>query len=161
MPSKHTFLIKPIAALIEEEMPDNEIWIDPFAGYNSPAALRNDLNPDAPTEFHEDALDFLRSLPGGGWPGMFYDPPYSMRQAAECYSSHGKDKLTGTVTSMTYWANVKNRIGELISPGGKVISCGWSSMGMGINRGFKMTRVLLVPHGGSRNDTIVTVEIKV
>lgn len=33
-------------------------------------------------------------------------------------------------------------------------------MGLGKNRGFKMTRILLVAHGGSKNDTIVTVEIK-
>jgi len=37
---------------------------------------------------------------------------------------------------------------------------GWNSMGLGINRGFRMDRILLVPHGGSKNDTIVTVETK-
>jgi len=34
-------------------------------------------------------------------------------------------------------------------------------MGLGKNRGFKMARILLVPHGGSKNDTIVTVENKI
>jgi len=34
-------------------------------------------------------------------------------------------------------------------------------MGIGKNRGFEMTRILLVPHGGSKNDTIVTVETKI
>ena len=29
------------------------------------------------------------------------------------------------------------------------------------SRGFRMDRVLLVPHGGARNDTIVTVETKI
>jgi hypothetical protein len=33
-------------------------------------------------------------------------------------------------------------------------------MGMGKNRGFKIKRILLVPHGGAKNDTIVTVEVK-
>ena len=33
-------------------------------------------------------------------------------------------------------------------------------MGLGENRGFTMMRILLVPHGGSKNDTIVTVEQK-
>ena len=34
-------------------------------------------------------------------------------------------------------------------------------MGFGIQRGFKMERILLVPHGGPHNDTIVTVERKI
>jgi hypothetical protein len=34
-------------------------------------------------------------------------------------------------------------------------------MGLGKSRGFKMERLLLVPHGGDHNDTICTVEIKV
>jgi len=33
-------------------------------------------------------------------------------------------------------------------------------MGIGKNRGFEMVEILLVPHGGSKNDTIVTVERK-
>ncbi len=35
-----------------------------------------------------------------------------------------------------------------------------NSMGMGKNRGFEIQRILLVPHGGNHNDTIVTVEKK-
>ena len=34
------------------------------------------------------------------------------------------------------------------------------SNGIGKNRGFEMLEILLVPHGGSKNDTIVTVERK-
>ena len=37
----------------------------------------------------------------------------------------------------------------------------WTSMGLGKNRGFKLKEILLVPHGGSKNDTIVTVEQKI
>jgi hypothetical protein len=33
-------------------------------------------------------------------------------------------------------------------------------MGLGKNRGFEMQRILLVAHGGSKNDTMVTVELK-
>jgi len=29
-----------------------------------------------------------------------------------------------------------------------------------MKRGFEMTEILLVPHGGSKNDTICTAEIK-
>ena len=43
---------------------------------------------------------------------------------------------------------------------GKVVSFGWNSGGIGMKYGFKIDRILLVPHGGSHNDTIVTVETK-
>lgn len=62
--------------------------------------------------------------------------------------------------SMRYWANCKNEMARLIKSGGKAICFGWSSMGLGKSRGFELERILLVPHGGSKNDTIVTVEVK-
>ena len=62
---------------------------------------------------------------------------------------------------MKYWSDCKNEIARILKPGGKAICFGWSSMGIGKNRGFEMKRILLVPHGGSRNDTICTVEIKI
>ncbi len=37
---------------------------------------------------------------------------------------------------------------------------GWNTGGLGKGRGFSLDRILLVPHGGTRNDTIVTVETK-
>lgn len=61
---------------------------------------------------------------------------------------------------MGYWSDVKDEMARIIKPGGKVICFGWNSMGLGKNRGFEMKRILLVAHGGSKNDTIVTVEIK-
>ena len=56
--------------------------------------------------------------------------------------------------------NDAQEIARILKLNGKVICFGWSSMGLGKNRGFEMTRILLVPHGGSKNDTICTVEIK-
>ena len=61
---------------------------------------------------------------------------------------------------MNYWSECKNEISRILKVGGKAICFGWQFMGIGINRGFEMTRILMVPHGGSRNDTLCTVEIK-
>ena len=41
-----------------------------------------------------------------------------------------------------------------------MISFGWNSIGFGKNRGFEIIEILLVAHGGTKNDTIVTVERK-
>ena len=159
MPSRWTFTIKPIKELLKEELTIG-IWIDPFAGANSPASITNDLRENMPTKYHIDALDFLKSYGSNSIDGVLFDPPYSITQAKECYDGYGMDKLNTKPTSMKYWAECKNHIARIIKPKGKVICFGWNSMGCGINRGFVMSRILLVPHGGSKNDTICTVEIK-
>ena len=159
MPSRWTFTIKPIQSLLKEEI-TNGLWIDPFAGANSPAAVTNDLNPEMPTFSHRDALEFLKDFPDNYADGVLYDPPYSFRQASECYKSFGRDNLTATVTSKKYWASIKDEIARIVKPGGKVIGFGWSTNGLGKNRGFALQRVLIIPHGGSMNDTLCTVEVK-
>lgn len=164
MPNKHTFLIKPIKRLIEQYYDEDLLSIDPFAGFHSPATITNDLNPGAPTTEHMDALEFLGKYQGANTEPIyytgFYDPPFSKRQASECYKSYGLEHLTGKVTNEAYWSSCKDFLGLLIRPNGHVISCGWNSGGLGISRGFEVVEILLVPHGGGHHDTIVTVEQK-
>ena len=90
---------------------------------------------------------------------MLFDPPYSPRQVKEVYEDIGKETVADN-TRMDFWSKCKDEIKRIIKPGGKVICFGWNSMGLGKNRGFEMIRILLVAHGGSKNDTICTVEIK-
>ena len=161
MPNKWTFTIKPIRELLAEEIDSSGHWIDPFAGKNSPADTTNDLNPEMPASCHKDALEFLRRLSSRAYSGVLFDPPYSITQAKQCYEGFGMDKLDIKPTSMKYWAECKNEMARILKKGGKAICFGWSSMGLGKNRGFRMDRILLVPHGGSKNDTIVTVETKI
>lgn len=158
MPNAWTFKIKPIVQLLKEEMNLNaQIWLDPFAGMNSPAQYRNDLNEQMNAQDHEDALEWLKKRKEAD--GVLLDPPYSLRQISEHYKAAGI-KITGWHTSAGWGAAIKDEVARIIKPGGKAICFGWNSMGLGKSRGFKMTRVLLVPHGGNKNDTIVTVETK-
>ena len=156
MPNKWTFKIKPIKELLDEEI--NGDFIDPFAGMYSPCNVTNDLNPEMPTTYHMDAIDFLKSFESESVDGVLYDPPYSQRQVKECYDGiQGDMKWDGR---MTFWSKSKDEVARIIKPGGKAICFGWNSMGLGAKRGFRIERILIVPHGGSRNDTICTVEIK-
>ena len=159
MPNKWTFTIIPIKKLLKEEVTEGE-WCDPFAGKNSPAQTTNDLNKNLVATHHLDALAFLKEMKTESFDGVLFDPPYSITQAKTCYEGYGMDKLNIKPTSMQYWAECKNEIARILKPGGKVICFGWTSMGIGKGRGFEMVRILLCPHGGSKNDTIVTVEIK-
>ena len=133
MPNKRTFTIKPIKELIEEEIGDE--YIDPF-----------------PFEYKEDATDYLRKVEPQKY-GVF-DPPYSPRQLKECYKGLGEYD-----TKSSTWSGWKNLMAEKVLD--KCISFGWNTTGLGRGRGFEITRILLVCHGGMHNDTICTVEHRV
>lgn len=158
MPNKNTFSIKPIKELILDELTDG-IWIDPFANSNKLATITNDLNAEYNTDYHMDALDFLKLFPDNSIDGILYDPPYSPRQVSECYNNVGLS-VTWDTTKSSFWSNHKREISRILKLNGKVITFGWNSGGIGASNGFSIKRILLVPHGGWHNDTICTVEIK-
>lgn len=157
MPNKNTFSIKPIKELLSEEV-ENGTWIDPFANGSKVATITNDLNPEYDTDYHLDALTFLENFNDESVDGVLYDPPYSLRQVKECYNGYGKE-VQGW--DKTFYSNHKKEISRIVKKGGKVISFGWNSGGIGKKYGFEIERILLVPHGGHHNDTICTVERKV
>lgn len=159
MPNKNTFEIAPIKALLSEEVSQEKYWIDPFANTNRLASVTNDLNPAFDTDYHLDALDFLKMFDDGSVDGVLYDPPYSPRQVSECYNDVGYN-VTWDTTKASFWGNHKREISRIVKIGGKVITFGWNSGGIGYKYGFEIERILLVPHGGWHNDTICTVEVK-
>lgn len=159
MPNKNTFDIPPISMLLDEELTDG-LWIDPFANKNKYATITNDLNPVFDTDYHLDALDFLKTFDDASVDGVLYDPPFSPRQVSECYNDVGYN-VTWDTTKASFWGNHKREISRIVKVGGKVITFGWNSGGIGSKYGFKIDRILMVPHGGWHNDTICTVETKV
>lgn len=158
MPNKNTFEVKPIHDLIVDELTEGT-WIDPFANRNKLATITNDLNTDFDTDYHIDALDFLKLFENESVDGVLYDPPYSPRQVSECYNNVGYN-VTWDTTKASFWGNHKREISRIVKIGGKVITFGWNSGGIGYKYGFEITRILIVPHGGWHNDTICTVEVK-
>lgn len=160
MPNKNTFSIKPIKELLEEEVDRNKKWVDPFANNSKVATITNDLNTDFDTDYHMDALEFLKMFETGSVDGVLFDAPYSPRQLSECYKDIGIS-LTQKTTQSSFWGDIKKEIGRITKIGGKVITFGWNSGGVGKTNGFEIESILLVPHGGWHNDTIVVVERKV
>jgi len=136
MPNKHTFSIKPIAQLIQQEKTPG-IWLDPF-----------------PFEYKTDALVSLNNHETNSVDGVLFDPPYSPRQLKEAYDSKGQS-WDGT---NSIWSQWQQEIARVIKPSGKCIKFGWNT-GV-IADGFEITRILLVSHGSHHNDTMVTVQKK-
>jgi len=160
MPNKNTFEIKPIKELLLRYTDVLKNSCDPFANRNRYASLTNDLDPQYETDYNMDALDFLRMITGETLDYVLYDPPYSPRQVSECYKNLGRTVNMQT-TQASYWSDQKIEISRIVKVGGHVITCGWNSGGIGKKQGFEIIEILLVPHGGWHNDTIVTVEKKV
>ena len=159
MPNAETFKIKPIAELLRRYIKSTDIVIDPFANGSKIATITNDLNPDYDTDYHVDALDFLKMFADASVDVVLYDPPYSPRQVSECYKGVGRE-VTFIDTSGAWRRKHLDEIQRILKPGGMDFCFGWNSNGVGKKRGFKMIELLLVAHGGSHNDTICTVEVK-
>ena len=139
MPNKETFKIKPIKELLEKQFRTGTDVLDPF-----------------PFEYLEDATDFLNKIEDESYEYAVFDPPYSTRQLKECYNGKGEYD-----TKNSTWTKWKGLLARKIKVGGKVISFGWNSGGLGKSNGFKIKKILLVAHGGLHNDTICVVEEKV
>lgn len=160
MPNKYTFDIKPIHDWMLRLIPMGaKSIVDPFAANSIFGTITNDLNPDADTDYHMDALDFLKMLPDNSADVVLYDPPYSLRQVSECYKHYGKE-VTMETTQASWRARHLDEIARITKRGGCVLCFGWNTNGVGKKRGFEMTDILLVAHGGSHNDTLCTKEIK-
>lgn len=164
MPNSNTFTIKPIKALIERVLSSKvkPIVVDPFVR-NSPfksISISNDLDETIEANYNMDALDFLKSLKDQSVDILLYDPPYSVRQVSECYKKLGKT-VNFETTQSTFWTYLKAEIARICKTDSIVVSCGWNSGGIGKTLGFNIEEILMVPHGGPHNDTIITVERKI
>lgn len=155
MPHKYTFKMPEVGALLRYEMTGR--WADPFAGYYSPANIRNDADESRPADFHLDGLEFLQTIASNSVDGVLFDPPYSVEQALRKY----KPVQNGTAGRAEYWSRCKDEITRIVKPGGKAICFAWDSTGIGRERGFELLKVFLLCHGACHNDTIVTVERKI
>ena len=158
MPNSNTFSILPIEKLILRNIKIPSI--DPFANNNKLADITNDIDTSFCTDYNLDAIDFLKVFDDKSIACVLFDPPYSPRQVSECYKKMNRSVNMQT-TQASFWSDLKKEISRIVYKDGVVISCGWNSGGIGKKYGFEIEEILLVPHGGWHNDTIVTVERKI
>jgi hypothetical protein len=84
--------------------------------------------------------------------------PLPARALDVAYKNAGRKVGTEETQNARLYKECKDRMAQILKPGGIAVCCGWNSMGFGLNRGFELLHVLLVAHGAAHNDTIVTVE---
>lgn len=172
MPNKNTFNIKPIFDLIDKHLDKlpNAVWIDPFANNNCflhRVKFSNDINPIYPTTHHMDALQFLRQFDDNSIDGVLFDPPFTIHQINEVYSGYGDEKPIKQATA--YYSEID----RICKKTAIVITLGFQGSGIPAtltrdrnlkkistkrNTNFVKTEILVVPHGGGHNATIVCVD---
>lgn len=162
MPRKDTFALAPVAELLDRWLEGRAVVVDPFARDSTRGTITNDLSPKTKAQHHMLADVFAVWLQGQGVvaDAVLIDPPYSPRQIVECYQSAGLATSREATQHAGLMARVRDGLAAALRPGGISISFGWNTVGMGKGRGFDLVEILLVSHGGSHNDTIVTVERK-
>ncbi len=159
MPNKWTFKVPVIAEFVHSYANGGVNWADPFAGQSDYAEFRNDINPANNQPVCMEALEFLQALEGIELDGVIFDPPYSLTQVSRSYKDIGL-KFKGKENPTGGFPLVRDAIAQTVRSGGHVLSFGWNTVGMGKGRGFEMVELLVVCHGGNRNDTLCVAERK-
>lgn len=80
MPNANTFQIKPIKEMVEKYVKGRKVIIDPFANESKYGTITNDLNTKFDTDYHLDALDFLRKMKSSSADMVLFDPPFQSRR---------------------------------------------------------------------------------
>ena len=148
--NKYTFKSKSIKSWVESHCYDKRV-LNLFAGQttlNNCFEIRNDVDHDANSEFHKDALDFVVECVLDPFDSIILDPPYSYRKSMEFYKGHKASRFN----------QLKDFIPDILNPRGEVITFGYQSISMGKVRGFKQKELLVMSHGGAIHDTLAIVE---
>lgn len=160
MPSSDTFSIKPIKEFVQRYLSQSKISIDPFARNCNWATYTNDINPNTTAQSHMDAVAYLKGLRMVIPDLIILDMPWTARQISECYKEIGI-KVTQKHTQIgSFYKEVKDAADKLLRPNGVVLSFGYSTVGMGLKRGYEIEEILMVCHGGAHFDSICMAERK-
>ncbi len=162
MPDHETFNIKPIKGFVHKYLKNSKISIDPFARNSCLATYNNDINPSCKAEFKLDAIKFLDVLFENGIKSdlAILDAPYTARQISECYKELGM-KVTQKDTQIgSFMKELKDKTNKLVESNGVVLTFGYSTVGMGINRGYRIEEIMMVCGGGAHFDIICMAERK-
>lgn len=152
MPSRWTFQIKPIREWIGKYWTPDAVSVDPFAGTSELATYSNDWGRGG-----IDAEEWAQGLADRGIKAdlIFWDPPYSPRQIAECYKGLGLKATMADTQNAALYSRVRKPLSQL-AQGNRttLLTFGWSTSGFG--KEWVPIDVLIVRHGGAHNDTICT-----
>lgn len=121
-----------------------------FAGYTflNLQECRNDIDKEAPAQYHMDALDFVRQWGVYNFDTVILDPPYSYRKSMEMYNGNKASRFK----------MLADELPRILSPRHRVISFGYHSTFMGNKRGYELAKLCVFAHGGAQHCAIGIIE---
>jgi len=151
--NRWTFGPKPVRRFVERRLEGRVLNL--FAGRtelkHDGKIIRNDLDDSVSADHHVDALDVGELFSSRSFDTVILDPPYSVRKSREKYDGEYQGKFSA----------VKDQVATICRVGGRVITFGYDSTGMGQQRGYELQEAAMINHKGDINDTIATVEQRV
>ena len=152
-PKRYTFEQPQLKQWVEKQCRGKVLNL--FAGTTllSVNETRNDMDPKTPAKYHLPADEFCKMAIDRKmkFDTVILDPPYNLRKSREKY--HGRYFGSFTV--------IKRMIPDLLNNGGRIITLGYDTVGIGKKRGFEKIAVCVVCHNGDHNDTLCLVERKI
>jgi len=113
--------------------------------------VRNDIDETVDADFHFDALEVDKYFDPNSFDTVILDPPFSFRKSHDYYEGRTVENLT----------IVKDKVAELIKPGGWILTFGYHTRGLGQSRGYSREEIVLLDHYGGVRATIGVVEQRV
>jgi len=152
-PRKYTFEAPKIKEWTEKWCKGNVLNL--FAGKTllNVDEVRNDIDKNVRADYHVNGYDLVLEFikRDRKFDTVVLDPPFSIRKSREKYEGRWIGKLT----------KLKNLLPKILTNNSRVITWGYSTVGMSKSRGFKKIAICLVCHSGDHNDSIGLVEQKI
>ena len=145
---RYTFESPKIKRWVEENC--NGLTLNLFAGKTklNINEIRNDLDPEALSDYQKDAYDFVKEWNGEKFDTIICDPPYAYRKAIEMYKGNYTSKFK----------LIADEIPRILKDDGRVISFGYHSTFLGKKRNFELDTLCVFAHGGAQHCTIGIIE---
>lgn len=151
MPRKWTFQMPKLRQWIEDRLEGSVLNMFGGVVRLKGDVIHNDIEPAllVDGDLNRDAFDLTHWVSDQKrFDTVVFDPPYSAHQAVVSYGTKKAQKVT----------HARDVVEYVLRPGGRVLSLGFNSTGMGACRGFEKEHILMVNCGGSHNDYIVMCE---
>ena len=145
------------------------VTLDVYSGGNSIADIKNDFDHSYDTDYHMEAVEFLKTLDTCSCDTIICDPPTCSSDSKYWRDKLGLPKIVDVIdgkervvqyTQINYWSILNREISRVMKPGGIVIYSGCTSTGVGKKLGFELKELNILCHGGWTPDTYITVETK-
>lgn len=112
--------------------------------------IRNDIDEQRDADLHVDVTEIADHFDRCSFDTIVFDPPFSEYQANESYEGRTVGKV----------ALAKRQFHELLRPGGRVISFGFTTTNMPLSLGYERDEVAIFNTLGQMNDYLASVDRK-